>query len=122
MSMSRDPDPRSLPIKVDSTSNGEFAPVRLDEVAAHARRQAREALEQSARRVGLPRRRYLVSLLGAAAALSSFDRAFAAAGKGGGRYEMPQEAPFELAAAESAIGGDEFIFDVQLHHVNPQGA
>jgi hypothetical protein len=114
--------PGTLPIKLDSTSNGEFAPVPLDAVARRARSAAREQVDAAARRVGLARRDYLVSLLGAAASLCSLDRAFAAAGRDGGRFVLPAEAPFELAAAEAAIGGDEFIFDVQLHHVNPQGA
>ena len=110
-----------LPIKLDSTSNGEFAPVPLDAVAANARRTAAAAVEQAARRLGLSRRDYLVSALGGAATLAAYDRAFAAAGRLGGRYVLPVEAPFELAAAEAAIGGDDFIFDVQLHHVNPKG-
>jgi len=118
----RDPNRRCLPIKLDSTSNGEFAPVPLDAVALHARTLARSAVDDAARRVRQDRRRYLVSLLGAAAALSAFNRAFAAAGKRGGSYGIPPEAPFELAAAHTALAGDEFIFDVQLHHVNPQGA
>nr|MCU0769710.1 amidohydrolase [Burkholderiaceae bacterium] len=113
---------RRLPIKLDSTSNGEFAPVALPASALAARRLAQEAVDAAARRVGLDRRRYLVSALGAAATLSAFNRAFAAAGQMGGRYAVPTEAPFELAAAQAAVGGDEFIFDVQLHHVNPQGA
>jgi predicted TIM-barrel fold metal-dependent hydrolase len=111
-----------LPIKLDATSNGEFAPVPLDAPALQARAFAHEAVDESAKRVGLERRRYLVSLLGAAATLGAFNRAFAAAGRTGGHYALPREAPFELAAAQAAIGGDEFIFDVQLHHVNPQGA
>jgi hypothetical protein len=114
--------PRCLPIKLDSTSNGEFAPVPLDRVAAHARASALAALDAAACRVGLSRRDYLVSLLGAAATLAAFDRAFAAAGRHGGRFMLPAEAPLELAAAQTALGGDEFIFDVQLHHVNPKGA
>jgi uncharacterized protein len=117
-----DPDPRRLPIKLDSTSNGEFAPVPLDAAARHARTLAQQALDDATRRLGQTRRRYLVSLLGAAATLGAFNRAFAAAGRRGGSYALPAEAPFELAAAQQAIGGDEFIFDVQLHHVNPQGA
>ncbi len=112
---------RRLPIKLDSTSNGEFAPVPLSRVALQARRDARETAAAAARHVGLPRRRYLVSLLGAAAALSAFDRSFAAAGARGGRFVLPKEAPFELAAAQAQLAGDEFIFDVQLHHVNPKG-
>jgi hypothetical protein len=115
-------DASRLPIKLDSTSNGEFAPVPLDAVASLARRTAAAAVAEGARRVGLSRRDYLVSALGAAATLAAFDRAFAAAGRRGGRYLVPDEAPFELAAAEAAVGGDDFIFDVQLHHVNPQGA
>jgi hypothetical protein len=120
--MTHRPDRRPLPIKLDSTSNGEFEPVALDDVASRARAAAHAAVETAARRVGLSRRDYLMSALGAAATLAAFDRAFAAAGRSGGRYVLPAEAPFELAAADAAIGGDEFIFDVQLHHVNPKGA
>ncbi|WP_280154755.1 amidohydrolase family protein [Piscinibacter sp. XHJ-5] len=111
-----------LPIKLDTTSNGEFAPVPLAAPALHARELARDAIEDAARRIGLDRRRYLIGALGAAATLGAFNRAFAAAGKTGGRYALAPEAPFELAAAQAAVGGDEFIFDVQLHHVNPKGA
>lgn len=122
MTTIHDPHGRRLPIKLDSTSNGEFAPVPLPAPARTARGEAQAAVDDAARRLALPRRRYLVSLLGAAATLAAFDRAFAAAGARGGRYALPKEAPFELAAAQEALAGDEFIFDVQLHHVNPQGA
>ena len=88
----------------------------------HARALAREAIDEAARRLGASRRGYLQSLLGAAATLAAFNRAFAAAGQRGGHYVLPAEAAFEPAAAQVALGGDEFIFDVQLHHVNPQGA
>lgn len=110
-----------LPIKIDSTSNGEYEPVPLRAPARHANQLAEQAIDEAARRLGLPRRRYLVSGLGAAATLAAADVAFAAAGMTGGRYRVPSEAPFELAAADQAIGGDEFIFDVQLHHVDPSG-
>jgi hypothetical protein len=111
-----------LPIKLDTTSNGEFEPVTLPCDALAARQLAQARVETAARRIGLSRRRYVMSLLGAAATLAAFNQAFAAAGKRGGRYDIAPEAPFELAAAQAALGGDEFIFDVQLHHVNPQGA
>jgi len=110
-----------LPVKLDSTSNGEFVPVPLTVAARQARRDAQAAADHGARQLGLSRRRYLVSLMGAASTLTAFDRSFAAAGLRGGRYALPKEAPFELAAAQSVLAGDEFIFDVQLHHVNPQG-
>lgn len=111
-------EPR-LPIKLDATSNGEFEPVPL---TSAARAEAQAAVDTASARVGLSRRRYLASALGAAATLAAFDRAFAASGMRGGGYTLPHEAPFELAAAKAAVGGDEFIFDVQLHHVNPRGA
>ncbi len=117
----QDPEGRRLPVKLDATSNGEYEPVPLTVAALHARSAAHEAVDAAARRVALPRRRYLVSVLGAAATLSAFDRAFAAHGARGGRYAVPAEAPFEIAAAQQAVGGDEFIFDVQLHHVDPRG-
>ena len=111
-----------LPIKLDTTSNGEFEPVALPCDALAARQLAQAQVEAAAQRIDLSRRRYVVSQLGAAATLAAFNQAFAAAGKRGGRYDIAPEAPFELAAAQAAVGGDEFIFDVQLHHVNPQGA
>jgi hypothetical protein len=111
-----------LPIKLDTTSNGEFEPVELPCDALAARQLAQAQVEAAAQRINLSRRRYVVSQLGAAATLAAFNQAFAAAGKRGGRYDIASEAPFELAAAQAAVGGDEFIFDVQLHHVNPQGA
>ena len=111
-----------LPIKLDTTSNGEFEPVVLPRDALAARHLAQAQVESAARRLAMSRRSYIVTLLGAAATLAAFNQAFAAAGKRGGRYALAPEASFELAAAQEAIGGDEFIFDVQLHHVNPQGA
>jgi hypothetical protein len=111
-----------LPIKLDATSNGEFEPVPLDAASRHARERALSAIEDGRRRLATSRRAYLTSLVGAAATLSAFNEAFAAAGQRGGSYVLPRESPFELAAAQSVLASDDFIFDVQLHHVNPKGA
>ncbi len=121
MTLRNDPAGRRLPIKLDSTSNGEFAPVPLPAAARAARQAAHDTVDAAARRLNLTRRQYLVCTLGAAATLAAFNRAFAATGQRGGRYALPGEAAFDLAAAQAALAGDEFIFDVQLHHVNPQG-
>ncbi len=121
MTTSQDPQGRRLPVKLDATSNGEYAPVPLATAARRAREEAQQAATDAARRLGLSRRQYLISLAGAAGTLAAFDRAFAAAGLRGGRYALPREAPFDVAAAASVLAGDEFIFDVQLHHVNPKG-
>ncbi len=116
-----DPDGTRLPIKIDTTSNGEFTPLPLDPVSKEANRSASEAVGTAAKKIGLGRRDYLITTCGAAATLAAMNETFAAAGKVGGSYELPKEAPFEVAAADSVISGDEFIFDVQLHHVNPNG-
>ena len=51
----------------------------------------------------------------------TLDEAFAAQGNTGGVFRLPKEAAFETAAAERRLAGDEFIFDVQTHMVDPTG-
>ena len=119
--MTDDTSPR-LPIKLDSTSNGEFEPIPLGPVERHARRVAVLDTADAAQRLGQSRRGYLSSACGAAATLLAFDHVFAAAGRTGGRFEVSREAAFEPQLAEASVGGNEFIFDVQLHHVTPGGA
>lgn len=117
-----DPDGLRLPIKLDSTSNGEFVPVPLEPVHHHARRLALEMATANARRLGQSRREFLVSLCGAATTLVAMNLAACSNGRRGGGYAIPAEAATEPAAAESVLAGDEFIFDVQGHFVNPTGA
>ncbi|HEU0199035.1 MAG TPA: amidohydrolase family protein, partial [Burkholderiaceae bacterium] len=118
-----DPLGTRLPVKLDSTSNGEFSPVPLDAAARAARYAAFDTVAHAAGKLNVSRRAYLVSLCGAAATLAAFDRVFAAGGARGGRFSVPAAATFELAAAQAAIGSkNEFIFDVQLHDVDPSGA
>jgi len=116
-----DPEGTRLPIKLDTTTNGEFTPVPLDKATMFANKTAHEKVGEAARKVGMGRREYLITTCGVAATLGAMNQAFAQAGKTGGAYVVPKEAPFEVAAADSAVAGNEFIFDVQLHHVNPQG-
>jgi predicted TIM-barrel fold metal-dependent hydrolase len=120
--MRHDPDGLRLPIKLDSTSNGEFEPVPLSPVNRAANRLAREAATANARRAGLNRREFLISACGAASTLLAFNAANAAAGKTGGRYELPADAALDPELAAAALEGGEFIFDVQGHYVNPTGA
>ncbi len=111
-----------LPVKVDATSNGEFRPVPLAEPVARANAEAERRIGAHARRVGLERRAFLQSLCGAATTLLTLNEAFAALGNTGGHFRVPEEGAFETAAAAEAIAGDEFIFDVQTHMVDPAGA
>jgi predicted TIM-barrel fold metal-dependent hydrolase len=116
-----DPDGRRLPIKLDSTSNGEFEPVPLSVTNEHANDLAQAAADVHAQRLGLGRRDFLVSACGAASTLLAFNAANAAAGRRGGFFDLPAAAAVEPAAAASLEGG-EFIFDVQGHYVDPTAA
>jgi predicted TIM-barrel fold metal-dependent hydrolase len=117
-----DPDGLRLPIKLDSTSNGEFEPVPLEAIHHHARNLALAEATINARRLGESRREFLVSLCGAATTLLAMNTAFLAGCKRGASFDVPPESALEPAAAESALAGNEFIFDVQGHFVNPTGA
>ena len=117
-----DPDGRRLPVKLDSTSNGEYAPIPLEPVHREARQRAMEAATANAKRLGLGRRDFLVSACGVATSLLGMNAAYARAGLTGGRYEVPEAAALERDLARSVVEGQEFVFDVQGHFVNPTGA
>src|SRR5262249_21657513 len=92
-----------LPIKVDSTSNGEFRPVSLTEPVSRANSEAERRIGDHAKRVGIERRTFLQSLCGAATTLLTFNEAFAALGNIGGLFRLPKESAFETAAAAEAL-------------------
>jgi predicted TIM-barrel fold metal-dependent hydrolase len=117
-----DPAGERLPVKLDTTSNGEFAPIPLEEIHRRANHMAMEAATANAKRLGIPRRSFLVSACGVASTLLGFNAAYATQGRRGGYYDLPKEAALDLHAARSAVDGNEFIFDVQGHFVNPTGA
>ena len=117
-----DPAGTRLPVKLDATTNGEFAPIPLEGIHRRANALALEAATGNARRLGLDRRSFLVSACGVASTLLGFNAAYASQGRRGGFYELPKEAALDLHAARSAVDGNEFIFDVQGHFVNPRGA
>jgi hypothetical protein len=117
-----DPEGSRLPVKLDTTTNGEFAPVPLAPVHHEANRLAFDAACANAKRVGLDRRSFLVSACGVATTLLGMNEAYARAGRSGGFYDLPREAALDAPLARSALDGDEFIFDVQGHFVNPTGA
>ena len=122
MTSKHDAEGLRLPIKLDSTSNGEFAPVPLQPVHEWANRLALNQADRLARRASTSRRSFLASACGAVSTLLSFNQAYAAAGKRGGFYQLSAEAAEDQSLAAAEIAGDEFIFDVQGHFVNPTGA
>jgi len=119
-----DPEGKRLPIKLDSTSNGEFCPVPLDAANRAAKRLAHDFASQHSKRLGISRRRFLVSASGTASTLLAFNAANAAAGRTGGFFDLSKESPLEEDLARLQVGPakDEFVFDVQGHFIDtPKG-
>jgi predicted TIM-barrel fold metal-dependent hydrolase len=119
-----DPEGKRLPIKLDSTSNGEFVPVPLSATNRAANRFAHERASANAKRLGLGRRQFLTSVCGAASTLLAFNAANAAAGRSGGFFDVASDAALDPQLARVQIGPakDEFIFDIQGHFIDtPKG-
>jgi hypothetical protein len=93
---------RGLPIKLDTTTNGEFAPVPLEPVH-HAPRAGMEAATANAKRLGLTRRAFLVSACGAASTLATMNATYAAHGRRGGYYEVDADAALDMQLARSTL-------------------
>ena len=122
MRYQNDPDGTRLPIKLDTTTNGEFAPIPLEPVHHAARRIALDAAIDNAKRLNLTRRAFLVSACGAATTLLGMNAAYAAGGRRGGYFDVPDDAAVDLQLARSTLDRNDFVFDVQGHFVNPTGA
>ncbi len=110
-----------LPIKLDSTSNGEFIPVQLEAPQNLANQLAHKKTIIESKKLNQNRRHFLKSSCGIASTLLAFNSAFAQHGLTGGFYQLSADSATEPALAEHEINGQEFIFDVQGHFVNPQG-
>ncbi len=120
--MAHDPDGTRLPIKLDTTTNGEFAPIPLQAVHRQARLTALAAATRNAKRLAISRRAFLVSACGAASTLLAMNHAYATRGPRGSFFDVPAEAALDGQLARSTLDTGEFIFDVQGHFVNPSGA
>ncbi|HVU03458.1 MAG TPA: amidohydrolase family protein [Polyangiaceae bacterium] len=120
------------PIRLGNFSNGEY----FHEQTPLEKKIEREILRQAddkARKLGIDRRDFLASAMGmatslsvlnlAAACSSSDDAAKKTSGNGtpDGGYQIPPDATLDDAHARQIVGGDEFIFDIQTHHIEHEG-
>jgi predicted TIM-barrel fold metal-dependent hydrolase len=110
-----------LPVKLDTTSNGEFAPIPLGAANRASNHHAQELATHNARRRGVKRRAFMVSACGAASTLLAFNAVNAADGKAGGYFAVSEDAAVDPALAAAELEGREFIFDVQGHFVGEHG-
>jgi uncharacterized protein len=126
----RDRPDDQLPLSAGPVSNGEFVPAAPGATEHKVDARIRESIDDSARRAGVDRRRFLQGAGAVAASLAVFEfagcsspsaphtQAGSARGRGG-RFTVPP--PEDTAACQQALTGNEFIFDVHTHHVIPAG-
>jgi predicted TIM-barrel fold metal-dependent hydrolase len=128
-----DPDDQiPLPIELGPVSNGEYEPAPQTPFLCEAERRLRRLADDHASRLGLSRRDFLLGACGSAAALfvlaaCSSDSKKSQGQEPGGTFTVPKTATTDPDEARAAIGGDEFIFDVQTHlldfdETDPDGA
>jgi predicted TIM-barrel fold metal-dependent hydrolase len=108
-----------LPLSFDPVSNGEYLPPPKTQRDVLAERRIRALADRNSRRTGVSRRAFLTGACGMAATLASINEVY---GARGGSYAIGPEMLLEPQAAAQAVGGQEFIFDIQSHHVMPDGA
>ena len=106
----------SLPLTFDPVSNGEYMPPRKTAQHSTMEQIAWSLVEKGTKKSGLTRRAFLRSTAGMAACLSAINQA---AASDGGKYVLPKDAVVDPASADRVLAGDEFIFDIQTHHVMP---
>ncbi|HAT26705.1 MAG TPA: amidohydrolase [Gammaproteobacteria bacterium] len=116
-----DKEGNRLPIKIDSTSNGEYEPIPISPINERANKLALQLAGENARRSGQSRRKFLISSCGAASTLLAFNQANAYHHKRGGFFDIREESALDASSALAEVEGGEFIFDVQGHYVNPEG-
>jgi hypothetical protein len=99
------------PLPTQVVSNEEYVPLpqtrEQERVAALVRQTARA----NARRLGVSRRAFLSSSAGMASAFLALNRVF------GRFFEVDPVEALESAAADARKPSDQFVFDVQTHHV-----
>jgi len=115
-SKTRPEPPPLLPIKLGPTSNGEYAPLSPSPALRWVRAESLRRAGEAARQLGISRREFLRSSAGAATVLLTLNEITAC----GGSYQIPKEAARDAAVADAALKGDEFILDVQTHHVSTE--
>lgn len=111
----------ALPIKLDSTSNGEFCPPILSEREAQINRLADQRIKAHSNKLGLSRRDFMLSSSAAALTLLCANEVNAKENLQGGFYALESDSAYEAQLADSVLSGNEFIFDIQGHFVDPNG-
>ncbi len=114
-----DPEfPFEPPILLGNKSNGEFFHQQTAHEARLRERILRVSVEQ-ARRLGVDRREFLASAAGMTASLWAINMASGCGGSDGG-YDVPPPESIDCDEAGGLLSGNEFILDLQTHHVEDE--
>jgi uncharacterized protein len=100
------------PIPTRICSNEEFIPPPQSPQQKAVEERLRDLSERNARRLGMDRRRFLRTGAGMAAALIALNEVF------GDCYEVSAAEAEDPKAFEEKWPKDQFIFDIQTHHVD----
>ena len=102
----------ALPRFLTRCANDEFVPPPLNDVERAAARIAAEASDSATERLNVQAATYVESRRGIAAGLLAVNKA-----NNEDFFEVPEEAAFDAAGADDALGGNELIIDVQTHYI-----
>jgi predicted TIM-barrel fold metal-dependent hydrolase len=105
--------PHRSPVYFGPISNGEFLPLEIRARDRAANRWVHEVSEVQRRRLGIDRRDFLVSPMATVAALLALNHLH-----GCRTYQVTDDMLDDRDAARAAIGGVDFIFDCQTHHLD----
>lgn len=105
----------SVPPLLRRASSDEYAPLPWTPRDRRALTELGRSLPERARIVGMSAQEYRFDRRGTASTLQALDAAH-----GGGFFDVPEAAAFDLAAAEAAFAGAGPVVDVQTHLVDPQ--
>jgi hypothetical protein len=114
--------PIESPIPFRTGSNGEFEPPALSKRDRIADESFHRLSAENAKRLGVSRRDFVSSTMGTATALWVINQIYGCSNAGEDAGFNVDAGMMADAGACDSLLGDEFIFDVQTHHVNPNGA
>ena len=99
------------PLPTQVVSNEEYVPLPRTPEQQRLARMIDETARRHARRLGIGRREFLASSAGMASAFIALNTVF------GRFFEVDPVEAIESAAADARKPSDQFVFDIQTHHV-----
>ena len=107
----------TVPSFLTRCANDEFVPPPLNDVERASALKAAEAIHVASERLRMSAVDFAESRRGLATGLIAINRANSES-----FFTVPEEASLDSAAADSALGGDELIIDVQTHYIANRSA